>query len=116
MCGIIHLQAHSCDPCYLRLQKNSSHVWPSPCRQQLACHVDAANSSSPVQHQVTQEASEEGQRLGEGAQFSAYYSCEGSDAGEITLSSFESGMLCLLVLSLPIVLHRKRSGRSILPL
>lgn len=87
------------------------------CRQQLVCSVDVANSSSPVQHQVTRELTKEGQRVGEGGAFTSYHSCEGSDAGEISLASFESGMLCVLMIALPVILYRKRSGRSLpLPL
>ena len=86
-------------------------------RQQLVCKVDAANSSSPVQHQVTRELTQEGQRAGAGAAFTAYHSCEGSEAGALSLSSFESGMLCILVVALPLIVYRKRSGRSLpLPL
>lgn len=86
-------------------------------RQQLLCHVDAANSSSPVQHQVTRELTQEGQRAGAGATFTSYHDCEGSDAGELSLSSFESGMLCILMIALPVILYRKRTGRALpLPL
>lgn len=70
-----------------------------------------------MRHQVTRELTREGQQAGAGVAFTSYHSCQGSEAGDLSLSSFESGMLCILVVALPVIVYRKRGGRTLpLPL
>ena len=68
---------------------------------------------------MTRELGREGQQAALGVPFTSFHSCEGSDAGEVSLASFESGMLCILGFALPVIVYRKklssRVAASLLP-